>query len=109
MLDNVPNLIYFCGYTNASWTLRCEMTSDWASKIICHMDKVGAKQFYPYLAEDHSMNGRPLLELSSGYLTRAKDKLPKLGDKGSWSHYSYMSDYWSFSTSKVNDDVMRFE
>jgi len=109
MLDNVPNLIYYGGYTNASWTLKCELTASWSARLLSHMDKVAAHKFYPYLPEDHGMCEKPMLNLNSGYLLRAKNQIPKLGDSGPWSNYSFLSDLWGYMTSKVDDGVMKFE
>uniref|UniRef100_A0A7S4IN24 FAD-containing monooxygenase EthA n=1 Tax=Vannella robusta TaxID=1487602 RepID=A0A7S4IN24_9EUKA len=109
MMDNIPNLVYYGGYTNASWTLKCELTAGWSARLLAHMEKVGATQCYPYLPKDHGMCEKPMLNLNSGYLIRAKNQLPKLGDSGPWSTYSFLPDLWEYMTGKVDDGTMKFE
>merc|ERR1712137_1048023 len=49
MLSNIPNVVYSVGYSNASWTLRCELTSGWSARLLNHMDKTNTTQCYPAL------------------------------------------------------------
>lgn len=109
MMNNVPNLIFYAGYTNASWTLKCEITSSWSARILNHMDKVNAKQCMAFLPDDHAMKSISMMNLNSGYVQRYKDNLPLLGDKGAWAIYSFMSDFKEFLFGKVDSHAMKFE
>ena len=109
MFNDVPNFIYSAGYTNASWTLRCELTSEWASRVITHMDKVGAKQFVPVIKSSDKMKIKPMFDLSSGYITRAQHTMPKQGDKGPWRRHDYPGDLFDFFAGKIADGVLSFK
>ncbi|RNL75435.1 flavin-containing monooxygenase [Nocardioides marmorisolisilvae] len=82
MLTGLPNFALCVGYTNASWTLRGDLTSRLVCKVINEMDKVGAATVIP--VPDGPLEGRPLLDLSSGYIQRALGELPQQGHRGAW-------------------------
>jgi len=82
MLTGMPNFALCVGYTNASWTLRGDLTSRLVCKVINEMDKVGAASVIP--VPDRPLEGRPLLDLASGYIQRAANELPQQGDHGAW-------------------------
>lgn len=82
MLTGLPNFALCVGYTNASWTLRGDLTSRLVCKVINEMDKVGADRVIP--VPDGPLEGRPLLDLASGYITRALQDLPQQGHRGAW-------------------------
>ncbi len=39
MLSDVPNAVLSVGYTNASWTLKCELISQWTCRLLDYMDE----------------------------------------------------------------------
>ncbi|MCZ4498101.1 MAG: FAD-containing monooxygenase EthA [Marmoricola sp.] len=82
MLTGLPNFALCVGYTNASWTLRGDLTSRLVCKVINEMDKVGAASVIP--VPEGPLEGRPLLDLASGYIQRASNELPQQGDRGAW-------------------------
>ncbi|MGO4257229.1 flavin-containing monooxygenase [Marmoricola sp. RAF53] len=82
MLTGLPNFALCVGYTNASWTLRGDLTSRLVCKVINEMDKVGAASVVP--VPDGPLEGRPLLDLASGYIQRALNDLPQQGHRGAW-------------------------
>ena len=67
MLSDVPNLVLSFGYTNASWTLKCDLTARWFCRLLRHMDKHGQQICAPRLA-DPAMERQPMLDFSSGYV-----------------------------------------
>lgn len=72
------------GYTNASWTLKVGLVCEHFCRLLSHMDEVGADKCEVALPYPH-MATRPLLNLSSGYVQRALDKLPRQGTQSPWS------------------------
>lgn len=82
MLTSMPNFALCVGYTNASWTLRGDLTSRLVCKVINEMDKVNATSVVP--VPEGPLEGRPLLDLASGYIQRAAGELPQQGDRGAW-------------------------
>lgn len=82
MLTSLPNFALCVGYTNASWTLRGDLTSRLVCKVINEMDKSHATSVVP--VPEVPLEGRPLLDLASGYIQRAADELPQQGHQGAW-------------------------
>ncbi|HEX4190392.1 MAG TPA: NAD(P)/FAD-dependent oxidoreductase [Marmoricola sp.] len=82
MLTGLPNFALCVGYTNASWTLRGDLTSRLVCKVINEMDKVGAASVLP--VPEGPLEGRPLLDIASGYVQRALGDLPQQGHRGAW-------------------------
>lgn len=108
MLEGVPNLALAIGYTNASWTLKCDLTCDYVTRLLNHMHDTGLRQCTPVNA-DASVTAEPLLGLSSGYIQRAADRFPKQGSRQPWQvHQSYLRDYKALKRSDVEDGVMVF-
>ena len=86
MYSGVPNLISTFGYINASWTLRADLTAEYACRLIDHMDENGVRQVTPRLREtDCDMPPRPWIDqFSSGYMQRVMHRFPKQGDREPW-------------------------
>jgi monooxygenase len=82
MLTGLPNFAVCIGYTNASWTLRADLSSRLVCKILRHLDERGLGAVVP--PREEGLGERPLLDLSSGYVRRALPMLPKQGDRGVW-------------------------
>ena len=83
MLSGLPNLALCFGYTNASWTLRADLTSQSVCRLINRMDREGHRRAVPRLPAT-GKRSQPLLDLSSGYVARAADRLPKQGGRMPW-------------------------
>lgn len=108
MLEGVPNLALAIGYTNASWTLKCDLTCDYVTRLLNHMRETGQRQSTPR-NRDASVTAAPLLGLSSGYVQRSADRFPKQGSKFPWQvHQSYLRDYRALKMRGVTDDAMEF-
>jgi hypothetical protein len=106
MFSDVPNLATFFGYTNASWTLKADMTSDWLCRLLKYMDKHDIQRCVPRV-HDHSMTTKPMLELSSGYVQRGTSRLPKQGAKWPFKLYqNYIQDRLLISFSKIDDGTL---
>ena len=86
MYSDVPNLVTTFGYINASWTLRADLTAEYACRLIKHMDESGLRQCTPRLRdEEKDMPARPwITSFSSGYMQRMMPKFPKQGDRDPW-------------------------
>ncbi len=108
MLEDVPNLAVAVGYTNASWTLKCELTCGYVTRLLNHLHRTGLRQCTP-VNTDPTVVPEPLLGLSSGYVTRSEGSFPKSGTKFPWQvHQSYLRDYRATKRSDIHDDAMRF-
>jgi cation diffusion facilitator CzcD-associated flavoprotein CzcO len=108
MLEGVPNLALAVGYTNASWTLKCDLTCGYVTRLLNHLHTTGNRQCTPR-NHDPRIAAQPLLGLSSGYVQRSADRFPKQGTAFPWqAHQSYLRDYRLFKRSRLEDDAMEF-
>ena len=108
MLEGVPNLAVAVGYTNASWTLKCDLTCGYVCRLVNHMRATGMRQCTP-VNRDPSVGTRPLLNLTSGYVQRSAHRFPKQGSRFPWQvNQSYLRDYRSLKLRGVADDAMVF-
>jgi len=107
MFSGVPNLASVLGYTNASWTLKADMTCRYVCRVLNHMKRRGYDIATP--ARDPSVEEEPLLNLSSGYVQRGAGMLPKQGSKRPWKLYNnYLKDAFTFRFSNIDDGTMKF-
>ncbi len=108
MLEGVPNAALAVGYTNASWTLRSDLISDYVCRLLEHMRRSGMRQCTPTPGDDLTERA-PLLGLSSGYITRTVDRFPKQGTRAPWKvAQNYFYDYRQMRRSDVVDAEMVF-
>lgn len=108
MFKDLPNLAMIFGYTNASWTLKADLSSEYICRLLKHMDKEGLRQCTPRNHDD-SVVDEPFLGLASGYIQRAKNVLPKQGNKAPWKLYqNYALDLANLRFSKLEDGAMTF-
>jgi monooxygenase len=108
MYEGVPNLASSFGYTNASWTLKADLTCEYVCRLLNHMKKTGLRQATPR-NDDPSVEERPWLDFSSGYVQRSIGKFPKQGSKAPWKlHQNYVLDIMLLRHSKIDDGVMKF-
>ena len=91
MFSGVPNLASVVGYTNASWTLKADITCEYVCRLLNHMKRRGYKTAIP--RRDPSVEIEPYFNLTSGYIQRGADMLPKQGSKRPWKlHRNYAMD-----------------
>ena len=108
MLSGVPNLAFTFGYTNASWTLKADLTSEYVSRLLSHMDSRGFDTVVPREPGD-DIERRPFADLTSGYLLRALDRLPKSGSKAPWQlKQNYLIDLRVIRNGKIDDGTLAF-
>ena len=78
MLTDMPNMAFTIGYTNASWTLKADLVSEFVCRVLNYMDSQGFDTVVPQHPGD-SVDERPLMDFTPGYVLRALDYLPKAG------------------------------
>jgi cation diffusion facilitator CzcD-associated flavoprotein CzcO len=107
MFSGVPNFAWCVGYTNASWTLRADLSSRYVCRFLNYLDQNGFDFGVP-ADEDLGVEKRPILDLNSGYVMRAVDFLPKQGPKSPWRlRQNYFLDSATMLFSRI-DESMRF-
>jgi len=108
MLEGVPNFAIAVGYTNASWTLKCDLTCDYVTRLLNRLHDRGLTTCMP-VNHDAAVSPQPLLGLTSGYVLRSADRFPKQGSRFPWQvHQSYWRDYRALKMSDLDDDAMVF-
>ncbi|HEY1229985.1 MAG TPA: NAD(P)/FAD-dependent oxidoreductase, partial [Ramlibacter sp.] len=108
MYEGVPNMASAFGYTNASWTLKCDLTCEYVCRVLNHMKAKGVRQATP-VNNDPSVTFEPWLDFSSGYVQRAMAKFPKQGNKVPWKlNQNYALDLMSLRYAKLEDGVLQF-
>jgi hypothetical protein len=107
MYSDVPNLASSFGYTNASWTLKCDLTCEYVCRLLNHMDRTGTRQCTPRLHGE--VQPEPWLDFTSGYVQRALHLMPRQGRTVPWKmHQNYARDLMALRFGKVDDGVMEF-
>ena len=109
MFSDVPNLAFAIGYTNASWTLKCDLTSEYVCRLLNYMDQHG----YAVCAarvNDSDIEEEPVIDFNSGYVLRALHTLPHQGSKTPWRlHQNYIKDLSMMRYGRIDDGTMQFK
>jgi cation diffusion facilitator CzcD-associated flavoprotein CzcO len=108
MFSDVPNLAFAVGYTNASWTLKCDLIAEYVCRLLNHMDHHGYNVCTPRV-NDSDIEEEPVIDFNSGYVLRALDALPRQGSKTPWRlHQNYVRDLSMMRYGRVEDGTMEF-
>jgi|TARA_Y100000758_G_scaffold266173_1_gene206224 cation diffusion facilitator CzcD-associated flavoprotein CzcO len=108
MVSNVPNLIMTFGYTNASWTLRADLTAEYACRLFNYMDKHGYKYCQPTPEGEIEIDGE-WLDFNSGYVLRVLEKLPRQGARDPWRNtQNYKKDVLQLRYGRITDKELKF-
>ncbi len=109
MFSDVPNVASAFGYTNASWTLKCDLTAQYICRMLEFMDENDYAICTPKL-NDPSVKPMPVVDFNSGYIQRAIETLPKQGSKTPWRvHQNYIKDVRMFRYGNIDDGTMEFK
>lgn len=107
MLSGMPNMALAFGYTNASWTLKVDLTCERMCRLLNHMKAKGYDYCVPEPPDD--LQAQPLLDFSSGYVQRSIAGFPKQGTAAPWRTYqNYIQDMIAIRYGKLEDGDMRF-
>jgi monooxygenase len=108
MFSDVPNLALAVGYTNASWTLKCDLTAEYVCRLLNHMDRHAYAICTPRV-NDPDVGEEPVIDFNSGYVVRALHTLPRQGSKTPWRlHQNYMKDLSMMRYGRLEDGTMEF-
>jgi cation diffusion facilitator CzcD-associated flavoprotein CzcO len=109
MFSDVPNLAFAIGYTNASWTLKCDLASQYVCRLLNHMDRHDYAVCTPRV-NDPDVGDEPVIDFNSGYVLRSLHTLPRQGSKTPWRlHQNYMKDLSMMRYGRVDDGTMEFK
>ena len=108
MYSGVPNLASAFGYTNASWTLKCDLSCEYVCRVLNHLKRHGLRQCTPRNT-DPTLTEEPWIDFSSGYVQRSLAQFPKQGSRAPWKlHQNYLRDLMTLRFGRVDDGAMVF-
>ena len=108
MYSDLPNLASSFGYTNASWTLKSDLTARYVCRLLNHLARTGARQCTPRLT-DPAVTPEQWVDFSSGYFQRSIDAFPRQGSRRPWKlHQNYALDIVSLKFGALDDGTMAF-
>jgi len=108
MLSGVPNMAIAVGYTNASWTLKCELTCEYVCRLLGYMDERGYAVCTPR-NRDPGITREPLIDFSSGYVRRSIEQFPRQGPRPPWRlHQNYARDIFLLRLGPIEDEALEF-
>ncbi len=109
MFGGLPNFAIAVGYTNASWTLKCDLNCHFVTRVLNHMTKHKYVSCIPRF-DSSVFETESLLDFDAGYIQRAGDILPKQGSKAPWKVYqNYVRDTFSLKYSPVSDTYLEYK
>ena len=107
MFSDLPNLAFTVGYTNSSWTLKTDLTSNYVCRLLKKMERGNYATVTPSLNGD--VEEVPLLDFDAGYVLRARDQMPKNGDRLPWKNYQdYIRDFIGLRLGRLRDKELEF-
>ena len=107
MFSGIPNLAFTVGYTNSSWTLKTDLTGRYVCRLLNKMDRGNYATVTPQIKGD--IGEVPMLDFDAGYVLRAKEMMPKNGDRLPWKNYqNYVRDFVGLRLGRLNDDELEF-
>ncbi|MEO6885091.1 MAG: NAD(P)/FAD-dependent oxidoreductase [Jatrophihabitantaceae bacterium] len=109
MVEGVPNAAMIFGYTNASWTLKADIASEYICRLINHMDKRGSKVAVPNAPYDVRGGDSIMGGLDSGYVRRGNDLMPRQGTEQPWMVLNnYLRDAPTLRNKPIDDGLLQF-
>lgn len=108
MYSEVPNMAAVFGYTNASWTLKADLSAEFMCRLLNHMDKTNTRKVVP-VRENKNIELAPWLDFSSGYVQRSLHKFPKQATSKPWRlNQDYTKDLFALRFGKLDDGALTF-
>jgi cation diffusion facilitator CzcD-associated flavoprotein CzcO len=108
MFGEVPNLAFAIGYTNASWTLKCDLTAEYVCRLLNHMERYRYDWCAPR-RNDPTVTEVPVIDFTSGYVRRAIHTLPRQGSRKPWRLYqNYALDILTLKHGAIEDGTLEF-
>ncbi|MGB6229238.1 MAG: NAD(P)/FAD-dependent oxidoreductase [Litorimonas sp.] len=107
MTTDVPNRVDVFGYTNASWTLRADLTSRWCVRLIRHMKTHGYSRAMPIPPQDGVRH--PASDFQAGYFQRVMHLMPSQGSRLPWRNVqNYKHDLRTLIKGPIEDEGLAF-
>jgi monooxygenase len=109
MFSEIPNFAIAIGYTNASWTLKCDLNCQFVARMLNYMKQNNFTVCTPQF-DYENLQSEPLLDFNAGYILRANNVMPKQGSKAPWKVYqNYVKDVFSLKYADVKDKYLVYK
>ncbi|MFJ4716821.1 flavin-containing monooxygenase [Streptomyces sp. NPDC088785] len=111
LLEGVPNMSLVIGYTNASWTLKADLAAAYTARLLAHMRRHGHEIATP-VAQDGDRSEFSVMgeALTSGYIARADEVMPRQGTRDPWRLWNnYYRDRALLRDAPLDDSLLRFD
>lgn len=106
MLSGLPNVVQSYGYTNASWTLKCDLTCDYVTRLLMYLDTNEFKSVTPYAGEGLVPSNK--FDLASGYIMRGASESP-MSSVAPWkNHQNWFTDKLSIEADCIDNAALNF-
>lgn len=110
MVSDVPNMALIIGYINASWTLKVDIAAEYICRLLNYMDQHGYDEVIPEEDATELLEDTVMGSLTSGYIARAADVMPKQGKHAPWKvSNNYLADRKELKTASFEDGVLKFK
>lgn len=110
MVSDVPNMAMVIGYINASWTLKVDIAADYLCRLLNYMDQQGYDEVIAEGESSALLDDTIMGSLSSGYIARASEVMPKQGKYAPWKvSNNYLADRKDLKEASFNDSVLKFK
>lgn len=110
LVSGLPNVGVLFGYTNASWTLKVDLATQYLCKLIGYMQQQGYQVVTPDRPSDKLTDYSVMDNMKAGYIKRAKNVLPRQGTTAPWRvSNDYLSDYRMYKFQPIADPYLTFQ
>lgn len=110
MVSDVPNMALIIGYINASWTLKVDIAAEYICRLLNYMDQQGYAEVIAQGDQTELLEDTVMGSLSSGYIARAADVMPKQGKHAPWKvSNNYLADRKELKQASFEDRVLKFK
>ncbi|HQU85005.1 MAG TPA: NAD(P)/FAD-dependent oxidoreductase [Pyrinomonadaceae bacterium] len=109
MFSGIPNFAVSIGYTNASWTLKCDLNCFFVTRVLNYMKQNNYEVCVPEF--DHeNLSSERFLDFDANYILRAEKILPKQGSKAPWKVYqNYLKDVFALKYGSITDEYLVYK
>ena len=110
MIQDIPNFTWIFGYTNAPWTLKCDLAGQYLCRLMRYMDSEGMRVATPRDYDRNHTDEGVLDTFEPGYIQRAKHLMPRQGKSGPWQiQMHYGKDKRTLLKEPVDDGILCFD
>ncbi|MBC9249601.1 FAD-containing monooxygenase EthA [Pseudomonas alcaligenes] len=109
LAQDMPNIGWIFGYTNAPWTLKSDLASRYLCRLLNHMQARGHEVVIPRAPAGQMEEGSVMDSMRSGYVQRGAEILPRQGRQTPWRVFNdFKQDRDLLLRQPVADEALEF-